>query len=83
MQPSNKNPWRGVFSQTIIVEIVFGTGGDDSKILCDELLDAYSKYAKNLKLETVLLQNSFGHKILQVSGPNAVKAFENETGGRL
>ena len=60
---------------------MFGTGGDDSKIFCDELLDAYSKYAKNLKLETVLLQNSFGHKILQVSGPNAVKAFENETGG--
>lgn len=34
-------------------------------------------------LEANLLHSSFGHKIVQISGPNAVKAFENETGKHI
>jgi peptide chain release factor 1 len=34
-------------------------------------------------LEADLLHSVFGHKIVQISGPNAIKAFENETGKHI
>ena len=47
------------------------------------MLAAYAKYAKSLNLRAELLHSSFGHKIVQISGLDAVKAFENETGKHI
>lgn len=62
------------------MEIHAGEGGDDSKDFVHELASVYIKYASKLGLACVFELTELGHVILKVSGLNAEKAFENESG---
>lgn len=67
-------------SNEIIIELQFGEGGEDSKLFCQDLFDAYKKYAvnSNLKIETLNAEN--GHIIAKIKGNGAGRYFKNETG---
>lgn len=64
----------------IILEIVFGEGGDDSKNFVEELYSAYVKYARSHNLQVELLHSSVGHIIAKVTGVGAGLAFRHENG---
>lgn len=71
----------GFFDATeIILEIHFGSGGTDSKIFVDELFSAYVCYAKSLNLEVEVIFLSEGHITAKITGDEAGKAFQFETG---
>lgn len=64
----------------IILELVFGEGGDDSKNFVDELFSAYLRYSRSLNLQADLLFSDYGHMVAKISGKGAGKAFANEPG---
>ena len=64
----------------IVVEICAGEGGDDSKIFVGELLDMYVRYAKSLHAKAEIMEDSPGHKSIQVLGKAIGKAFKHEPG---
>lgn len=72
--------WGYFDAKEIILDVQFGEGGDDSKMFVDELCDAYLKYSRSLGLNFDLLEESYGHRIIKVSGNNAGRAFQHETG---
>ena len=65
---------------SLVLEIHFGEGGDDSKNFVDELLTAYLKYAQSKQFETELLNSDYGHKALKVTGIDVWEAFRYEPG---
>ena len=62
----------GVFSNgsanEIIVEIVSGEGGADSKLFVAELASAYLKYAHSKNLTASPLASADGHVVLKITG---------------
>lgn len=64
----------------MILEILHGEGGDDSKNFVDELFAAYLKYSSGLSLKCELLHSDYGHVVAKVSGKGAGNAFKNEPG---
>lgn len=72
---------RSVFDATeIMLDIVHGEGGDDSKIFVEELFSAYLKYARNLNLNSELLHSAEGHMMAKITGKGAGRAFQHESG---
>lgn len=82
MQIKSPNP---VFdnSNEIILEIQFGTGGEDSKLFTYDLFSAYVKYAERNGLNVEILNDENGHIVAQVKGTNAGQYFRNETGKHI
>jgi peptide chain release factor 1 len=64
----------------LILEIHGGEGGDDSKLFVNDLKQAYIKYCSNCDLKSEVLTDEYGHVIIKISGKNAWKKFENESG---
>lgn len=69
-----------VFSNELILEIVFGEGGEDSKLFVADLLETYLKYASNSGLVYEVLTKEHGHAIAKITGKGVWKAFQNEPG---
>lgn len=65
---------------SLIVELQFGTGGDDAKTFVDELADVYLLYAAKKGLKTEVLGRKPGNISIQVSGTGVWDAFKNEMG---
>lgn len=65
------------------MEIQFGEGGEDSKIFVHELFAAYVRYAKSLGLTIEDLHITEGHLIAKVTGKDAGKSFQYETGNHV
>jgi len=72
----------GVFeaAREIVVDIVSGEGGDDSKLFVGELASAYVRYARAAGLAARVLASREGHMTLAVSGEGAWAAFRHEPG---
>lgn len=70
-------------SKEIILEIQFGTGGEDSKLFTYDLFSAYTKYAERNGLEVEILNSENGHIVAQIKGKNAGSFFRNETGKHI
>jgi peptide chain release factor 1 len=64
----------------VIVELVFGEGGQDSKLFVHDLLAAYLKYAGHKGLRAELLHETEGHVVARFVGSGAGKAFQAEAG---
>ncbi len=64
----------------MILEILFGEGGDDSKNFVDELFAAYLKYASGLGFKHELLHSDYGHIVAKISGKGVGNAFKHEPG---
>jgi peptide chain release factor 1 len=67
-------------SKELILELVFGEGGQDSKLFVDDLLSAYIKYGTSLGFRSEILTSELGHCIVRFSGKGVWKAFKNEPG---
>jgi peptide chain release factor 1 len=67
-------------AREILVEIVHGEGGTDSKLFVDDLKQVYLKYAILKGCTTEVLHEGDGHVILKVLGSDAGAAFQHETG---
>lgn len=67
-------------AKEILVEILHGEGGLDSKDFTFLLRDIYESYAANLGLKVERLTEDEGHHLLKVSGVGAGKAFALESG---
>ena len=67
-------------SGEVIVEIVFGEGGDHSKRFVSTLYDTYVKYGTKLGLKSCLLADEEGHIIVKFTGSNAGRIFKYESG---
>lgn len=63
-----------------MVELQFGTGGDDAKNFVDELANVYLLYAAKKGLKTEILGRKPGNISIQVSGTGVWDAFKNEIG---
>lgn len=72
----------GVFeaAKEIVVEIVSGEGGDDSKMFAAELASAYERYAKSAGLGVEVLAARDGHVRLGVTGESPWAMFRHEPG---
>lgn len=64
----------------IVIEIVSGEGGADSRLFVDELASAYVRYARSLGLAVSILASRDGHVRLLVSGAGSWEAFRHEPG---
>lgn len=64
----------------LIVDILFGEGGDDSKLFVDELASAYLKYGEGGGLKADILSSDFGHCVIKFRGPGAWAMFQGESG---
>jgi len=60
--------------------VLFGTGGQDSKIFTAQLTDAYLRYAASIGLSHTKLHVSAGNSVIKFSGKDAWKAFQHESG---
>lgn len=67
-------------AKELIIEILFGEGGDDSKLFVAQLYDAYTKYADSLNIKHEILDLDFGHVVAKFSGNGVWKAFQYESG---
>lgn len=65
---------------TLILEVVFGEGGEDSKLFVTDLLSAYLSYATKSGLGHEILTEEHGHAIAKVTGKGVWKAFQHEPG---
>lgn len=65
---------------SVLVEIRFGEGGDDSKNFVNELAQAYSLYADSNKIKFKILTHDFGHCSFEAKGRNAGLLFSGESG---
>lgn len=75
---------RGWFDATeLVLEIVAGEGGDDSRRFARELLGAYHKYAAARGLTATLLDDDPAHLVAEVAGPGAGRAFRHEPGNHV
>ena len=70
---------RAVFD-TVIVELVFGEGGQDSKLFVSDLAATYIKYGTSLGFRAETLTSELGHSILKFMGTGVWNAFKNEPG---
>jgi peptide chain release factor 1 len=68
---------------TLLVEITFGEGGEDSKLFVSDLADAYKRYATIKGFAYSVLDDSKGHTVIKFSGRNIWKAFKYETGKHI
>lgn len=64
----------------IVVEIVSGEGGADSRLFVSELASAYTRYARSLGLAVSILASRDGHMTLLMSGVDPWGAFRHEPG---
>lgn len=64
----------------MIIEVVAGEGGRDSKNFVHELTDVYIRYAATKRLGAELLSDEDGHTVLKVTGEAAGRAFRHEPG---
>lgn len=65
---------------SLIVEIVFGEGGTDSKLFVHDLEATYIRYAQSLGIKSEVLSTENGHVLLKFMGKGVWKAFKNEGG---
>lgn len=64
----------------IILEIIWGSGGDDSKLFVDDLGTLYVKYAGRKNLSCEVLTEDEGHIALKIKGKKAAWYFRHESG---
>jgi peptide chain release factor 1 len=64
----------------ILLEIVHGEGGSDSKLFVAELRSLYERYAATKGLKTEVLEEGDGTVTLKVRGRDAGRAFRHEGG---
>ena len=64
----------------IIVELLYGEGGTDSKLFVHDLGDLYSRYAVRKSLSCELLTEAEGHVTLKIKGKKAAWHFRHEAG---
>jgi len=63
-------------SDTIILEIRPGTGGDEAKLWASELLRMYTRFANSQGFKVIQLDEM----VIKISGPNVYSIFQNESG---
>ncbi|MEZ6185837.1 MAG: peptide chain release factor-like protein [Planctomycetota bacterium] len=66
---------------TLLVEIRAGEGGNDAKLLVEQQLTIYTRYAKRKGLELELVDVQPGAATVRVRGRGAAEAFAREAGG--
>ena len=64
----------------VIVEVLWGEGGNDSKLFVTDLGDLYAKYAGRKNLSCELLTEDEGHITLKIKGKRAAWHFRHEAG---
>lgn len=64
----------------VLVEVLHGEGGQDSKLFAADLADVYRRYAQLEKLSCETVESSEGHHVLKVKGKGAGRAFLGEEG---
>lgn len=64
----------------IIVEIIAGSGGDDSKLFIKDMCGMYVRYCDNNNLICELIHQSESSITLKISGNNAHELFKQEIG---
>lgn len=64
----------------IIVECLYGEGGNDSKLFVDDLTTMYQRYATKKGLTWELVAEDDGHNSLKIKGRKAAWHFRNEIG---
>ncbi len=64
----------------MVVEILHGEGGADSKDFVLDLFRLYEKYAASKGLRLEVLDQGDGHVVMKVTGPAAGRAFASEAG---
>jgi protein subunit release factor A len=64
----------------IFVEILWGCGGDDSKLFVGDLSTLYTKYAARKGLSCEVLTEDEGHVTLKIKGKKAAWHFRHEAG---
>jgi peptide chain release factor 1 len=62
------------------LELVFGEGGQDSKLFVSDLASAYTRYASSLGIHSETLTSEVGHQILKFTGKGVWNAFKHESG---
>ncbi len=62
------------------MELVFGEGGQDSKLFVDDLMSAYIKYGTSKGFQVETLTSEVGHSILKFTGKGVWNAFQHEPG---
>lgn len=70
----------GETATEIIIEIVSGEGGADSKLFVSELASMYVRYAHSVGLVVSILATRDGHMTLKVSGNSPWGVFQHEPG---
>lgn len=65
----------------IYVEVRAAEGGDDAKLLVKDLIGMYGRYAKRNELSGEIVDDRPGQTILEISGKDAARFFQNESGG--
>lgn len=68
-------------SESVIVEIRAGEGGDDAKMLVVDMLRAYVKAAERRGIESFLIEERPGIAVAEFTGKAARVTFANEGGG--
>lgn len=67
----------------MVVEIVAGEGGQDSRSFAGELMGAYTRYAKSRGLSAELLSDDPAHLSATFAGPRVWQAFRHEPGNHV
>lgn len=63
-------------SNSVIIEVRPGTGGEEAKIWAEDLLKMYTRFANSQKLEVTKLDDG----VIKVKGKKALPFFRNEAG---
>jgi peptide chain release factor 1 len=63
-----------------LLEIRAGEGGEDAKNFVHELASVYVRYATKKGLDIAIVDTDYGSSTLEISGKDALAAFENESG---